>query len=316
MLERIKDFVGKNKIWFIIGGIIFALAGLIMVFVASLYFLIAVAVGVIVSVLSGFMKNKEIKGYEPNTIIEKKEETPDLFHRFENQKTDDPENDKLHDKNEAAPPIFETQTTPDPKNNQELKEYKKEARKRITEKYVQELNKSVNFDASENESKGSILIQRHGFNGRGTGKVFDLIKEHFYRINLDKCSEIIIRGDIEVLFEVLTGVDYNEANEQKNYCIKEEMNIKVPGHGTHSFGKCFFEHTILCACALYKNQNLLKFDSLASEQKNKLDVIEYCNWFNRNEPIISFGDWDDNHKHGSVLNKPNISNLLGQNLLK
>ena len=276
MFDEIRDFVVKNKIWFISGGIICAMFGAVMAALISLYFLIAVAVGLIVAVVSGLVKN----------------------------------NDKLHDQNAAASPISEI---PNLENNQELEKYKKEARQRITKKYVQELDKSVNSDVIENNSNGSILIQNHGFNGRGTGNVFDLIQKHFYHIDLDKCSEIIIRGDIEVLFEVLTGVDYNEADEQEDYYIKKEMNIEESGHGNHCFGKCFFEHTILCACALYKNQNLLKFDSLASEQQKKLDAIKYCNWLKRNKPIISFEDWDKGHKHGSVLNEPNISNLLDPN---
>ena len=308
MFDEIRDFVVKNKIWFIIGGIICAMFGAVMAALISLYFLIAVAVGLIVAVVSGLVKNKEIKGYESNTITEKKEETPDLLYRFEDQKVHEQENNVLYNQDGAAPPISET---PIPQNNEELEEYKKEARERITEKYVQELDKSVNSDVIENNSNGSILIQNHGFNGRGTGKVFDLIQKHFYHIDLDKCSEIIIRGDIEVLFEVLTGVDYNEADEQEDYYIK--INIEESGHGNHCFGKCFFEHTILCACALYKNQNLLKFDSLASEQQKKLDAIKYCNWLKRNKPIISFEDWNKGHKHGSVLNEPNISNLLDPN---
>ncbi|MBQ9491300.1 MAG: TRIC cation channel family protein [Firmicutes bacterium] len=311
MFDEIRDFVVKNKIWFIICGIIFAVAGAVLAGSISLYFLIAVAVGLIVAVVSGLVKNKEIKGYEPNKIIEKKYEILCSYSKNENQKVHEQENNVLYNQGGAAPPI----PTPTP-DNEELEKYKKEARNRITEKYVQELDKSANSDVGENKSKGSILIQNHGLNGRGTGKVLDLIQEHFYHIDLDKCSEIIIRGDIEVLFEVLTGVAYNNADEQKDYCIKKGINIEESGHGNHSFGKCFFEHTILCACALYKNQSLLKFDSLVSKQRKKLTDIEYCNWLKRNKPIISFGDWDKDHKHGSVLNKPKISNLLDQNQLE
>ena len=314
MFDEIRDFVGKNKLWFIIGGIVVVIVGAVLAALISLYFLIMVAVGLLVAVVSGLVKNKEMKGYEPNTIIEEKGKTPGSYSENENQKTYDLENDKLDAQNAAAPPISET---PNLENNKELEEYKKEARKRITKEYVQELDNSVHFDASKNGSKGSILIQNHGFYGRGSGRVFHLIQEHFYRINLDKCSEIIIRGDIEVLFEVLTGVDYNKADEDKNYDIESKMEIVVGGQGNHGCGKCFFEHTILCACALYKNPNLLEFDKLASKQEKKLaDIDKYCNWLKRNKPIISFEDWDKDHKHGSVLNKPNISNLLDQNQLE
>ena len=95
MFDEIRDFVVKNKIWVIICGIIFAVAGAVLAALISLYFLIAVAVGLIVVVASWFMKNKEI---------------------------------------------------------QDLEEYKKEARKRITKEYVQGLLKSVEEGKEINES--------------------------------------------------------------------------------------------------------------------------------------------------------------------
>ena len=108
MFDEIKDFIAKNKIWFIICGIIFALAGAVMTALISLYFLIAVAVGVIVSVVSGFMKNKEIKEYKQQTIMTKGNITPGSYPKNENQKIYDLENDKLDAQNAAAPPISET----------------------------------------------------------------------------------------------------------------------------------------------------------------------------------------------------------------
>ena len=86
MFDEIRDFVGKNKIWFIICGIIFAVAGAILAALISLYFLIAVAVGLIVSVVSGLVKNKEIKEYKQQTIVTNGNIRPGSYPKNENQK--------------------------------------------------------------------------------------------------------------------------------------------------------------------------------------------------------------------------------------
>ena len=309
MFDEIKDFVGKNKFWFIIGGIIFAVAGAVMAGLISLYFLIAVAVGLIVSVVSGLVKNKEMKQYEQQKIIAKKGETPDLLHRFENQKTYDPENDKLHDQNEAAPPI--STLTPD---NKELEEYKKEARKRITKEYVQRLLKSVEQREKITKSQNmcSSLIKENGFGFRGNGDAFNIIKSHFSTIeikNISKNFETAIRGDIEVLFEVLTGVEWSKAEYMSGifYGLAEELNFAAQGQGHHGFSKCFFEHTILCALEIYKNRELLKLytdETLTNDEK--------C----QKRPLLQFDDWDEDHKHGSVLKQPKTDTSLDQNQLE
>ena len=309
MFDEIKDFIAKNKIWFIICGIIFALAGAVMTALISLYFLIAVAVGVIVSVVSGFMKNKEIKEYKQQTIMTKGNITPGSYPKNENQKIYDPENNKLHDQNEAAPPI--STLTPD---NKELDEYKKEARKRITKEYVQRLLKSVEQweEITESQNMCSSLIKENWFGFRGNGDAFNIIKSHFSTIeikNISKNFETAIRGDIEVLFEVLTGVEWSKAEYMSGifYGLAEELNFAAQGQGHHGFSKCFFEHTILCALEIYKNRELLKLytdETLTNDEK--------C----QKRPLLQFWVWDEDHKHGSVLNMPNISNLLDQNLLK
>ena len=159
MFDEIKDFIAKHKFWFIIGGIICAMFGAVLAALISLYFLIAVAVGLIVAVVSGFMKNKEIKGYEQQTTVTNGNIRPGSYPKNENQKTYDPEDDKLNDQNEVAPPI--STLTPD---NKELEEYKKEARERITKEYVQGLLKIVEEGKKINESENmcSSLFKENG----------------------------------------------------------------------------------------------------------------------------------------------------------
>ena len=310
MFDEIRDFVVKNKIWFIIGGIICAMFGAVMAALISLYFLIAVAVGLIIAVVSGLVKNKEIKGYESNTITEKKEETPDLLHRFENQKTDDLENNKLHDQNAAVPPISET---PIPQNNEELEEYKKEARERITEKYVQGLLEIVEKHKEINESEDmcSSLIQDNGFSYRGDKDTLNIIKTHFNKIKIENINksqspEVMIRGDIEVLFEVLTGCEYEQADENSKYLVKS-LKFNPKGYGNHNFRKCFFEHTILCALEICKNRELLKLYTdekiLTKDEKRQ------------KRSLLQFGYWDADHNHGSgsVLKQPNTDTSLDPN---
>ncbi len=299
MFDEVRDFVAKNKIWFIICGIIFALAGAVMTALISLYFLIAVAVGLIIAVVSGLVKNKEIKGYEPNTIIEKKKETPDLLHRFENQKVHEQENNVLYNQDGAAPPISET---PNLENNQELDEYKKEARKRITKEYVQKLLKSVEQQEKITKSQNmcSSLIKGNGFGVRGDSDALNIIKMHFSTIeikNISKNFETAIRGDIEVLFEVLTGCEYETASDIRRG-LAVGFQFKAKGHGIHKLSKCFFEHTILCALEIYKNRELLKLyadkKTLTKDEKRQ------------KRPLLQFCDWDENHGHGSVLKEPSM----------
>ena len=257
MFDEIRDFVVKNKIWVIICGIIFAVAGAVLAALISLYFLIAVAVGLIVVVASWFMKNKEI---------------------------------------------------------QDLEEYKKEARKRITKEYVQGLLKSVEEGKEINESYDmcSSLFKKNGFGVRGDDDALNIIKMHFDQITIEDISEnpeIIMRANIEVLFEVLTGVKWSKAKykHENTYGLAKELNFAAQGQGHHDFSKCFFEHTILCACALYKNLNLLELytdENLTNEQEQQ------------QKPLIQFYDWDKNHKHGSVLEQPNVQNIPVQDLLK
>ena len=282
MFDEIRDFVGKNKIWFIICGIIFAVAGAILAALISLYFLIAVAVGLIVSVVSGLVKNKEIKEYKQQTIVTNGNIRPGSYPKNENQKIYDQKDNMLYNQNEAAPPI--STLTPD---NKELDEYKKEARKRITKEYVQRLLKSVEQreEITKSQNMCSSLIKENGFRFRGDCDALNIIKSHFSTIeikNISKNFETAIRGDIEVLFEVLTGVEWSKAEHTSNtlYKLAEELNFAAQGYGNHNFSKCFFEHTILCACALYKNRKLMKYS---------------------NFDFIPFGPWDENHKHGSVL---------------
>lgn len=308
MFDEIRDFVVKNKIWVIICGIIFAVAGAVLAALISLYFLIAVAGGLIVAVVSGLVKNKEIKGYEPNTIIEKKYETPDLLYRFKNPKVHEQENNVLYNQDGAAPPISET---PNLENNKELEEYKKEARKRITKEYVQRLLKSVEQqeEITKSQNMCSSLIKKNGFGLRGDDDALNIIKMHFDQIKIEDISEnpeIIMRANIEVLFEVLTGVEWSKAECKctNTYGLANELNFKASGQGNHSFSKCFFEHTILCALEIYKNRDLLKLytdENLTKEQEEK------------ERPLLPFRFWDKNHKHGSVLKQPETGTLPGQN---
>ena len=308
MFDEIKDFIAKHKIWFIIGGIICAMFGAVMAALISLYFLIAVAVGLIVAVVSGLVKNKEIKGYESNTITEKKEETPDLLYRFEDQKVHEQENNVLYNQDGAAPPISET---PIPQNNEELEEYKKEARERITEKYVQGLLEIVEKHKEINESEDmcSSLIQDNGFGCRGDEDTLNIIKTHFNKIKIENINksqspEVMIRGDIEVLFEVLTGCEYEQADKNSKYLVKS-LKFNPKGHGNHNFRKCFFEHTILCALEICKNRKLLKLytdeEILTKDEKRQ------------KRPLLQFGYWDADHKHGSVLKQPKTDTPLDQN---
>ena len=275
MFDEIRDFVVKNKIWFIICGIIFALAGAVMTALISLYFLIAVAVGVIVAVASGCMKK-------------------------------------------VAIPIV---VTPEDVNQEELKKYKEEARKKITPDYVQTLSceKDDPYD-SKNKSTCSILIQDNGNHARGFVSVAirEVLRKHFHPVKFSACSLLKIRGDIEVFFEVLTGVDYNNAVEGTNYKLKLPICLKGNNYSV-VIPKCFFEHTILCASTLYKNQYLLKFDRLTSEKYRKMFPSDAFYWYsNLPKPLLDFEKWDTDHKHGAVLKSPDARkayDLLSKNLL-
>ena len=309
MFDKIKDFVGKNKLWFIIGGIVVVIVGAVLAALISLYFLIMVAVGLLVAVVSGLVKNKEMKGYEPNTIIEEKGKTPGSYSENENQKTYDLENDKLDAQNAAAPPISET---PNLENNKELEEYKKEARKRITKKYVQELLTSVEKSKKINESEDmcSSLFKKNGFKSRGDTDAFDIIKSHFSTIeikNISKNFETAIRGDIEVLFEVLTGCEYETAGDIGKR-LAADLKFQARGMGFHDFSKCFFEHTILCALEICKNRELLK---LYTDERTLTNDEQ-----RQKRPLLQFWIWDENHKHGSVLKQPKTDTSLDQNQLE
>ena len=107
---------------------------------------------------------------------------------------------------------------------------------------------------------------------------------------------------MEVFFEVLTDVNYNKAVQGKHYNflfpIPMEGHCYVPG-----ISKCFFEHTILCALEIYKNRELLKLytdETLTNDEK--------C----QKRPLLQFDDWDKDHKHGSVLKKPETDTESGQ----
>ena len=303
MFDEIKDFIAKHKIWFIIGGIICAMFGAVMAALISLYFLIAVAVGLIVAVASGLVKNKEIKGYEPNTIIEKKYETPDLLYRFKNPKVHEQENNVLYNQDGAEPPV----STPIP-DNKELEEYKNEARNHITKEYVQGLLKSVEEgkEINDNQDMYSSLFKKNGFGPRGDGDAFNIIKTHFGKMKIKDVNQnpqVIIRGDIEALFEVLTGCEYKTADYTKKE-LAVGFQFKTDGYGRHYFSKCFFEHTILCALEIYKNPELLKLytdEKLTKKQERQ------------QRPLLQFLVWDGNHKHGSVLKQPKTDTSLGQN---
>ena len=163
------------------------------------------------------------------------------------------------------------------------------------------------FFASFLYSSSSLLFSRFGV--RGDDDALNIIKMHFDQIKIEDISEnpeIIMRANIEVLFEVLTGVEWSKAECKctNTYGLANELNFKASGQGNHSFSKCFFEHTILCACALYKNLNLLELytdENLTNEQEQQ------------QKPLIQFYDWDKNHKHGSVLKQPETGTLPGQN---
>ena len=153
------------------------------------------------------------------------------------------------------------------------------------------------------------MFKENGLALRGDTDALNIIKTHFAKRELKDISQnpqVIIRGDIEVLFEVLTGIEWNKATWQAKYKLVDKFDFQARGQGNHKFSKCFFEHTILCALAIYKNRDLLRFyadksNVLANGQKEQ------------ERPLLQFYNWDKDHKHGSVLNKPNISNLLDQN---
>ena len=255
MLERIKDFVGKNKIWFIIGGIIFAVAGAVLACLVSLYFLIAVAVGVIVAFVSGL-------------------------------------------------------------NNQSLEKYKEKARSKITKEYILKLcgmdNEPEDIDKIEVKNTCSILIQKNGSSFFIDDRILRLLKKHFRTIDLSDCSLTKIRGDIEVFFEVLTGVNYSNAREGQRY----EFQINGVWQLTTSEGldgfcsamsvsgalKCFFEHTILCASTIYKYKKYHNLYRNALLFDKNLSITDFCQkQLNQPFPITGFEVWEQNHTHSKVL---------------
>ena len=210
--------------------------------------------------------------------------------------------------------------TPEDVNQEELKKYKEEARKKITPKYVQTLSceKDDLYD-SKNKSTCSILIQDNGNHARGFVSVAirEVLRKHFHLVKFSACSLLKIRGDIEVFFEVLTGVDYNNA-EDKDYQLQALIHLEGNCYSP-VIPKCFFEHTILCASTLYKNQYLLEFDRLTSEKYRKMSSMDAFYWYsNLPKPLLDFEKWDTDHEHGAVLKSPDARkayDLLSKNLL-
>ena len=105
-------------------------------------------------------------------------------------------------------------------NNQSLEDYKREARKKITKQYVEKLIMTeIETKDTSNDNTCSILIQDMGDEtyAVNTCGIRRLLEKHFRLIPLSQCSLTKIRGDIEVFFEVLTGVNYSNAREGQRY---------------------------------------------------------------------------------------------------
>ncbi len=313
MLNKIRDFICRYRFWVYLGGFILLIIGASLAGWVSSYFLIVVVVGLIAIAGSILVKNKEEKDRPKGNVIEGAK-TSESHLENTNQGIYTLKNDTQYNPDQAALPISNTSTTPTWENNKELEAYKKEARKKITQKYVQRLLTSVENKEKINESKDmcSNLFKENGTGVRGDTDAFNIIKMHFDQIKIEDISEnpeIIMRGDIEVLFEILTGVEWSKAEYMSGtfYGLAKELNFAAQGQGHHNFSKCFFEHTILCALAIYKNRDLLELytnENLTNEDAEK------------QRPLMQFYDWDENHKHGSVLKKPNAQSIPVQDLLK
>ena len=254
MFDEIRDFVAKHKIWFIIVGIICAMFGAVMAALISLYFLIAVAVGLIIAVVSGL-------------------------------------------------------------NNQSLEDYKREARKKITKQYVEKLIMTeIETKDTSNDNTCSILIQDMGDEtyAVNTCGIRRLLEKHFRLIPLSQCSLTKIRGDIEVFFEVLTGVNYSNAREGQRYEFQirgvwqltesEGLDGSHSGMSVRGALKCFFEHTILCASNIYQDKKYHNSYKQALLIKENLSIPDfYQRVLGQQFPIAEFEDWEHNHTHSNVL---------------
>ncbi len=308
MLNKIRDFICRYRFWVYLGGFILLIIGASLAGWVSSYFLIVVVVGLIAIAGSILVKNKEEKDRPKGNVIEGAK-TSESHLENTNQGIYTLKNDTQYNPDQAALPISNTSTTPTWENNKELEAYKKEARKKITQEYV----KKVWDEYKENNDKDkcSRFFQYMGNIKRGDRIMFKLIKKYFGSIDSKDCSEIKIRADIEVLFEVLTNVkSYNDARDNE-YRIRVHgiLNIDFSevfmANGENQISKCFVEHCILSACALYKNQewidNYYKTDFFQVSSHKLKDSDEV-----KQRPLMHIYDWDKEHKHGSVLKEPSM----------
>ena len=262
MFDEIKDFIAKHKIWFIICGIICAMFGAVMAALISLYFLIAVAVGLIVAVLPGLMQqpqeyyeaiqqiNTKIKVYDKNVniVMERRNELNQKIRKI----------DKI----------------------QTVDEYKNAVKQIITTDYIDSL--STGFYAVDNSFTDTIKntapdftlrveyekkikydscdILLNDFRSgeiRGNECVLFFIKQYFALINLNTISsnyKIAIRGNVEALFEVLTGEEYGSADvhdDREFSPLQKFNNLFTGGFGSYLVRKAYCEKIIKYACDTY-----------------------------------------------------------------
>ncbi|MBQ9491301.1 MAG: hypothetical protein IJU86_00790 [Firmicutes bacterium] len=297
MFDEIKDFVGKNKLWFIIGGIVVVIVGAVLAALISLYFLIVLAVGLIVAVLPGLIQEHQEYYTAIKNINAKIREC----------------NKKLEIGKERIKNLNKQISALNKIKN--LTEYKKQVKQIITADYIDKLGtdfylSSDSFSITTSIGPGSQLYLKYcksikdqdlcsvlfdEFNDdegyRGDTGTLLFIKIYFSYINLDTIIsnyEIAIRGNIEALFEVLTGSKYEDVQPNKDNDLGIMPLLQFAswfkgGHGHHNVRKAYCEKVISHAINSLlnyscQNQELPKsegatFDFEARENNHEQDRV-------------------------------------------
>ena len=266
MFDEIKDFIAKHKIWFIIGGIICAMFGAVMTALISLYFLIAVAVGLIVAVLPGLIQEHQ----EYYTAIKNiNAQIRECNKRLEIGR------ERIKDLNKQISALNKIKN---------LTEYKKQVKQIITADYIDKLGtdfylrsdgfsiKTTNigpgsqlhleyFKSIKDQNSCSVLFDKFNDNDyRGDTETLWFIQIYFSYINLNTIIsnyEIAIRGNIEALFEVLTGSKYEDVQLKKDKDLGIMPLLQFAswfdgGQGRHNVRKAYCEKVISHAINSYK----------------------------------------------------------------
>ncbi len=289
MLDEIRGFVVKNKIWFIICGIIFAMFGAVVAALISLYFLIAVAVGLIVAVLPGLIQEHQ----EYYTAIKNiNAQIRECNKRLEIGR------ERIKNLNKQISALNKIKN---------LTEYKKQVKQIITADYIDKLGTGFYlssdsfsitttnigpgsqlhleyFKSIKDQDLCSVLFDEFNDNDyRGDTDTLQFIQIYFSYINLNTINsnyEIAIRGNIEALFEVLTGSKYEDVQLKKDKDLGIMPLVQFAswfdgGQGHHNVRKAYCEKVISHAINSYKEILNYSCQNQGSPKSNVDDIFDF-----------------------------------------